>query len=100
VNTFDLKLRAVESADIPFLRALFATTQTIEVMVAGWSAKQKQHFLALQFDAQHHFYVSNYPGAQLDIIELSGKAIGRLYVHRRDAEIRLMDIALLPTFRN
>lgn len=28
-----------------------------------------------------------------------GEPAGRLYVHRREREIRLMDIALLPEFR-
>jgi ribosomal protein S18 acetylase RimI-like enzyme len=33
------------------------------------------------------------------VIEVDGTPAGRLYVHRREREIRLMDIALLPEFR-
>ena len=33
------------------------------------------------------------------MIEVDGRDAGRLYVHRGDAEIRVVDIALLPEFR-
>ena len=53
----------------------------------------------MQFDAQRKFYESEYPGAEFQIILVAGEPAGRLYIHRRDQEIRIMDIALLPEFR-
>lgn len=53
----------------------------------------------MQFDAQHRFYQERFPTADYQIVEQGGEAIGRVYTHRRDDEIRLIDIALLPSHR-
>ncbi len=54
----------------------------------------------MQFAAQHKFYQERFPGAEFQIILRDGKAAGRLYVDRREDEIRILDIALLPEHRN
>jgi ribosomal protein S18 acetylase RimI-like enzyme len=36
--------------------------------------------------------------AAFDVILVGGQPAGRLYLHRRDDEIRIMDIALLPEY--
>lgn len=53
----------------------------------------------MQFDAQHRFYQAQFPTADYQIVEQGGEPIGRVYTHRRDDEIRLIDIALLPAHR-
>ena len=80
---------------------LYASTRAEEMaMVVDWTDEQKEGFLRMQFQAQHAWYREHYEGAQLDLILIDGAPAGRLYVHRRTAEIRLMDIALLPEHRN
>lgn len=64
-----------------------------------WSDEEKDAFLRFQFDAQSKYYAENFGEAAFDVIELEGERIGRLYVDRRDDEIRLVDIAYLPEFR-
>lgn len=54
----------------------------------------------MQFAAQHKHYQSEYPDAEYQIILLGDHPIGRLYVHRRAAEIRILDITLIPEYRN
>lgn len=54
----------------------------------------------MQFDAQHRYYHEQFTDGQFDIIERLGNSIGRLYVDRRESEIRIIDIALLPEYRN
>ena len=54
----------------------------------------------MQFTAQRTHYATHYPDAGYKIITLDGADIGRLYVRRTDSDIVLMDIALLPAFRN
>ena len=54
----------------------------------------------MQFDAQHAHYQEHYPGAAFDVILVDGQPAGRLYVAREDDEIRIVDIALLPEYRN
>ena len=92
-------LRPVCSSDSELLFATYASTRADELAQVGWEAAQKESFLRMQFDAQRKFYESEYPGAEFQIILVAGEAAGRLYVHRREQEIRIMDIALLPEFR-
>ena len=47
-------------------------------------------------DAQHKALC----GRGVDLILVGGQPAGRLYLHRRDDEIRIMDIALLPDYCN
>src|SRR5690606_20404347 len=54
---------------------------------------------AREADAQHAHYLRAYPGADLAIVELAGAPVGRLYVHRRADELRLLDVTLLPEHR-
>ena len=53
----------------------------------------------MQFNAQHSYYHDQFKQADFDIIEQDMLAIGRLYVDRREDEIRIIDIALLPEYR-
>ena len=64
-----------------------------------WNGQEKQDFLQMQFNAQHSYYHDQFKQADFDIIEQDRLAIGRLYVDRREDEIRIIDIALLPEYR-
>ena len=54
----------------------------------------------MQFDAQDSYYRSHYPDAQFDIIEIERIPAGRLYIFASVGELRVIDIALLPQYRN
>jgi ribosomal protein S18 acetylase RimI-like enzyme len=92
-------LRPVHGGDGELLYAIYASTRTGELAQVAWDDAQKDRFLRMQFEAQRKFYESEYPGAEFQVILAAGKPAGRLYVHRREQEIRIMDIALLPEFR-
>jgi GNAT superfamily N-acetyltransferase len=80
---------------------LYASTRAEEMaMVVDWTDEQKDAFLRMQFQAQHAWYQEHYIGAQFDLLLADGVPAGRLYVHRRGSEIRLVDISLLPEFRD
>jgi len=95
-----LALRPISPADLGFLYRVYASTRQEELAVLDWSDAQKAAFLKLQFEAQHRFYTENFPGAAFSILTYQGDAVGRLYLERRQDEIRIIDIALLPEFRN
>ena len=65
----------------------------------AWTDEQKDAFLRQQFHAQHAFYHEQWPNASYEILLLGGEPIGRLYVDRREQEISVMDIALLPGYQ-
>ncbi len=96
----DLSLRPVTEEDRPFLLELYAGTREQELSVTDWTPEQKFAFCAMQFHAQDVFYRENYPGAELSLILADGDRAGRLFIHRRPKEIRLMDIAVAASHRN
>lgn len=81
------------------LRVYHSTREEELAMVVDWTAEMKDAFIRQQFNAQHVWYQEHYGGASFDVILVDGEPAGRLYVHRRPKEIRLVDIALLPGFR-
>lgn len=68
-------------------------------MVVDWTEEMKDAFVLQQFSAQHAWYQEHYVGATFDVILVDGVPAGRLYVHHRPDEIRLVDITFLPEFR-
>ena len=85
--------------DAPFLERLYASTRADELAITGWSDAQKAEFCRGQFNAQHAHYQKHYPDAAFDVIEQDGASAGRLTVDRREKEIGVVDLALLPDFR-
>jgi ribosomal protein S18 acetylase RimI-like enzyme len=93
-------LRPSTFDDEQFLYRLYASTREDELAVVTWSESEKETFLTTQFNAQHTFYHQQFNEAEFLIIEQDNEPIGRLYLDRRDDEIRIVDIALLPSHRN
>ncbi len=54
----------------------------------------------MQFDLQRRQYVDGYPAAEHQIIVRDGQPIGRIFIDPGGKEMTLVDIALLPDFRN
>lgn len=94
-----ISLRAITSEDEEVLFAVYASTRVEEMDLVDWNATQKEAFLRMQFRAQSHAYIKNYPGAEFQLIQLDGQAVGWLYVYRTQNEIQVMDISLLPQYR-
>jgi GNAT superfamily N-acetyltransferase len=98
IMTIDLRPVTAEAAE--FLYSVYASTRTDEMARVDWNAEQQEAFLRMQYRAQTRFYTENYPGAEFQVITLNDQPVGRLYIHQREDEIRIMDIALLPDHRN
>jgi ribosomal protein S18 acetylase RimI-like enzyme len=93
-----VRLRPVVDTDRGFLLELFACTREAECRALP-DDRARRAFVESQFDLQDHHYRAYYPGARLDVIEVDGAPVGRIYVHRRDDEIRLMEITISPASR-
>ena len=85
--------------DREFLVELYGSVREPELAHLPWDKAMKRAFVEQQFAAQDAHYRENYPGATLDVIEVDSERAGRLYVHRGQRDIRIMDIALAPAFR-
>jgi ribosomal protein S18 acetylase RimI-like enzyme len=94
-----IALRPIKEEDIPLLLEIYATTRE-ELQFVPWDDERKRVFVSQQFMAQHTYYHQHFARADFDLIVLdSNKPIGRLYVDRREDEIQIIDITLLPEFR-
>jgi ribosomal protein S18 acetylase RimI-like enzyme len=67
--------------------------------LVDWSESDKQAFLWQQFTAQHTYYQQHYAAAAFLVVLRGSAMVGRLYVNRGPAEIRIVDIAVLPEHR-
>lgn len=85
--------------DRELLLAVYSSTRVEELAQVPWAPGAKEAFLRQQFEAQDAYYREYYPRASFDVVEVQGRAAGRLYVDRWPYEIRIVDIALLPEFR-
>lgn len=99
MSDYTITFRPYTAADLPFIQTVYATSREAEMAIVPWTDVEKTHFLEMQCLAQLHHYETHYQKAEHLIILKEGQPIGRLYIHRTPADIRLMDITLLPAYR-
>jgi GNAT superfamily N-acetyltransferase len=98
-----IRLRPIGEGDSEVLCRIYAETRTEEMKkVPHWSPEMVNAFLKSQFELQHEYYQKNYVGGYFWMIEKQGQSIGRLYLHPdfQNRGVRIIDIALLPVWRN
>lgn len=95
-----LTLRKVQPDDDSFLLEVYASTRADELAQVDWSDEQKHQFISWQFGLQRREYDARFPDAEYNVILVDGAPAGRIWVGRKEDEIRLLDIALLPQFQN
>jgi ribosomal protein S18 acetylase RimI-like enzyme len=95
-----IKHPARVEADYAFLFEVYAQTRSDDFSPLGWSAEECERFVRVQFELQEHNYRQRYPDAEHSLILVDDTPAGQLRVARRRAEHVLVDLALLPCFRN
>ncbi len=93
-------LRPEQPGDEPFLFEVYASTREAELALTNWEEPARRAFLDMQFTAMRRGYAGMYPSGEFLIIDLGGRAIGRMVLNRTVEEIRVVDLALLPADRN
>ena len=90
--------------DVPetldFLRRLYKSTRYEEMSGCGWPEHQIETFLTQQFQFQHRDYTARYQNGHFYLIHYREKRCGRIYLNHGESEVRVVDIALLPEFRD
>jgi ribosomal protein S18 acetylase RimI-like enzyme len=99
-STPPVLLRPERPEDEAFLFAVYAGTREEELALTNWNEDLRRAFLNQQFNAMRQGYRSQFPTGEFLVIESAGKPIGRMVIHRTAAEIRVVDLALLPAHRN
>jgi GNAT superfamily N-acetyltransferase len=91
--------RSVTADDEQFLIRVYGSTRLEELALTNWDDAQRDAFVQMQFGAQRAHYRQTYPNAEHLLILLDGEPVGRLYVAEIEAEIRIVDVSLLPEHR-
>jgi RimJ/RimL family protein N-acetyltransferase len=92
--------RPANSDDESFLLHVYASTRLEELALTNWGDVQREAFVRMQFTAQQAHYRQHYPAAEYLIVLINTEPVGRLYVAEIDAEIRIIDVTILPEHRN
>jgi ribosomal protein S18 acetylase RimI-like enzyme len=93
-----LALRAASREDDPFLFCLFCSVRELDFAFLG--ELDRKNLLELQFSAQQRHYQANMPEAEHLVVLKDEEPIGRMTFVRRNGEMHLADIALMPEHRN
>ncbi len=100
MNLGSLTFRPITPEDMPFLYRVYASTRMEELAPVPWPEQAKAAFLASQFSAQHNYYHQQFPDALYLVIMQGETPVGRLYREWRGENLHILDIALLPEYRN
>ncbi|WP_409342788.1 GNAT family N-acetyltransferase [Paenibacillus sp. MBLB4367] len=95
-----LEIREARDVDEAFLFNLYAETRANEMSAWGWGAAEAEPFLRMQFTVQQQSYRLQYPGAEHRLLLLQGNPAGQYRVFNGKDVIVLVDIALMPEYRN
>jgi len=104
LGRIDWTLRPATAADDAFLLRVYAGTRADELALTGWDEARCQAFVTMQYRAQAAHYRVHWPDAEQSVIELRDAHevvhdVGRLWLHRRPDALHLLDVALLPAWR-
>lgn len=90
--------RPVTADDEPFLVTLFASTRQLEL--TALPPRQREAFAELQHRTQRQQLRARFPDATDELVLLSDRPIGRLWLDQGAAGTHVIDIALLPQHRS
>ena len=95
-----IHLRPASATDDNFFLQLYQSSRGDDLRGLDWDEDRISEFLAMQYEAQKNFHATDFPNASDEVVLIDATPIGRLMVDRRADEIRLVEVALLPEFRN
>jgi ribosomal protein S18 acetylase RimI-like enzyme len=95
-----LSQRPVTGEDQRFLLELYISTRADEFAPLGWDQRQLEALLKMQFEAQRNSYRMYYPDAEQSIIQHERQDVGQMTVDNSAGRVFLVDISILPQFRN
>ena len=101
VNPADISIRPATDRDEAFVRQVHDAARhwEFEGLLRSGQEEMYHKVMAQQYKSQHEVYFASYPAAHYGIIQWTDRPIGRLYVNYSDAEVLVLDIAVLPDYR-
>jgi ribosomal protein S18 acetylase RimI-like enzyme len=89
-------LRCAGSGDRSFLRSLYIDAHPEFGQLPPDAAAG---VIELQLEAQRGGYLTSFPAAVDQVIEVAGVPVGRCWTHQSDTELRLLDLVVLGRYR-
>ena len=94
-----ITLQPVTDSDEDFLLELYKSSRGDDLRGLGWSEDGISEFLEMQHEA-HCNLQNDHEHVSDQLVLIDGKRIGRLSIEALAGEIRCLDLALLPEYRN
>ena len=95
-----ITLRPATAEDAAFIENVYKSSRGDDLRGLGWDESRVDEFLSMQFEAQSTFDTADHEHAIDQVILYSNKPVGRLLIDSGDQELRCLDLAVLPDFRN
>ncbi len=92
--------RSATDDDREFLYALFCDCLPPKNGFDALPPAERDALLRMQFDARERLYRLDYGLADFELLLIDGTPVGKLYVDRGSQEYTLIDISLLPKYRD
>jgi ribosomal protein S18 acetylase RimI-like enzyme len=94
----NVALRPAAPEDEEFLFTLFISSRDHDLALLP--EPQRAALMHMQFRGQYQTYTHNYPVAEHSILSVDGSDAGRVWVAETEDSIAILDIAILPAYRN
>ncbi|AGY75266.1 GNAT family N-acetyltransferase [Clostridium autoethanogenum] len=95
-----ISLCPAEPKDYEFLLKVFKEGRPELNFISNLSEEKKEDIIVEQFKIQQQQLARMYPKAEFYIVKLNDESVGRLYLHRGEANYRILEIGLLEQYRN
>jgi len=95
-----ITLRPVTPEDYTFLLELYKSSRGDDLRGLEWEEARISEFLSMQHEAQQRFHQNDHQDATNEVIMHTGVRTGQLMTERREDELRCIDLAIVPEYRN
>jgi len=96
----DIQLRRKDENDSDFLFKLFGEIKIAELNAGSWPQQMQDQLIQMQFTAFEQSVKNEYPFSEDYIILHDSERAGRLQINKEVDHIRVINISLLPAYRN
>ena len=93
-------LMDVTASDDAFILELYVSVRADEVAGFGWPREETERFLRMQCQLQLQAYRMQFPGARHQLVLYRNARAGRMITTRGEGAWSLIDLSLLPEYRN
>jgi ribosomal protein S18 acetylase RimI-like enzyme len=100
IDSDSISLRPAAAEDDSFILDVYKSSRGDDLRGLGWDEERISEFLSMQYDAQQKFHAQDYQHSSNELISCDDRRAGFLITERREHEIRCVDLALLPEYRN